>query len=369
MVTLVVFLLFFIISFFLQLVVVLIRKVHVRYRYTVFICRVIMDISKGCSCSCCDQCMQNPTFHTIQKLCDINACLDGLTTLDISSSSICEVPEFIGNLVNIVKLDLSSNELKTLPLSLIKCQHLTDLILSHNTFSQIPQCLIDGMHSLKTLNLSHNQLLDISIKPFCIQQLLTLNISNNSKLNTFPQWLWSIECSSLESLDISFTKCLDNIEVDPYLYMYGISNHLKYLCLSNTNSDVWKLDFIKHLKNLRNVVLDNKDTMIKNCRNYYYDVPLVFNYRFKRVDSLSMINVNLSTIGNRVYFSFPSLRFLNLSNNSIVLLPNSLSELTNLEVCDFSNNQILTIPESFKSLKNLKHLILNNNWVGVFKNL
>jgi len=225
------------------------------------------------------------------------------------------------------------------------------------------------MHSLKTLDLSHNQLLDISIKPFCIQQLLTLNISNNSKLNTFPQWLWSIECSSLESLDISFTKCLDNIEVDPYLYMYGISNHLKYLYLSNTNSDVRKLDFIKNLKNLRNVILDNKDTMIENCHNYYCDIPLVFNYRFKFVDSLSMINVNLSTIGSHVYFSFPSIRFLNLSNNSLALLPDSLSELINLEVCDFSNNQILTIPESFKSLKNLKSLILNNNWVGMFKNL
>ncbi|XP_026813042.1 leucine-rich repeat protein soc-2-like isoform X1 [Rhopalosiphum maidis] len=325
-----------------------------------------MDISKGCNCSCCDQCKQHPTFHTIQKLCNINECLDRITILDISSCSICEVPEFIGNLVNIVKLDLSSNELKTLPLSLIKCQHLTDLILSHNTFTQVPQCLIDGMHSLKALDLSHNQLLDINIKPFCVQQLLTLNISYNSKLNTLPQWLWSIECHSLESLDISFTNCLDNIAVDPYLNMYGIGNHLKYLYLSNTNSDVRKLNFIKNLKNLRNIVLDNKDTTIKKCRNYYHDVPLVFNYRFKFINSLSMINVDLSTIGSRVYFSFPSIRFLNLSNNSIVLLPDSFSELLNLEVCDFSNNQILKIPESFKSLKNLKSLILNNNWISTF---
>ncbi|XP_025200724.1 protein flightless-1 homolog [Melanaphis sacchari] len=324
-----------------------------------------MDISKRCSCSCCDQCMQHPTFHTIQKLCNIK-CLDHLTTLDISSSSICEVPEFIGNLINLVKLDLSSNELKTLPLSLIKCQHLTDLILSYNQFSQVPQCLIDGVHSLKTLDLSHNQLVDISIKPFSIQQLLTLNVSNNSKLNTLPQWLWSIECNSLESLDISFTNCLDNIAVDPYLNMYGISNHLKYLYLSNTNSDIRKIEFIKNLKNLRNVVLDNKDTKIRNCRNYYHDVPLVFNYRFKFIDSLSMIDVDLSTIGSCVYFSFPSIRFLNLSNNSIVLLPDSFSELINLEVCDVSNNQILSIPESFKSLKNLKSLILNNNWLSTF---
>lgn len=328
-----------------------------------------MDVSRECSCSCCDQCMQQPAFHTIQKLSNINTCLDRLTTLDISSSSICKVPEFIVNLVNIIKLDLSSNELETLPLSFIKCQNLTDLNLSHNKFLQVPQCIIDGMHSLKILDLSHNQLLDISIKPFCVQRLLSLNISNNLELDSLPQWLWSIECNSLESLDISFTNCLNNIAVDPYLNMYGIGNHLKYLNLSNTNSDVRKLDFIKHLKNLRNLVLDNKDKMIKKYRNYFCDVPLVFNYRFKFIDSLSMINVDLSSIGKLVYFSLPSIRFLNLSNNSIVLLPDSLSELTNLEVCDFSNNQILTIPESFRSLKNLKSLILNNNWVGMFTNL
>ncbi|XP_003246543.1 leucine-rich repeat protein SHOC-2 isoform X1 [Acyrthosiphon pisum] len=325
-----------------------------------------MDVSRGCSCSCCEKCMQHPTFHTIQKLCNINACLDCLTTLDISSSNICEAPEFIGYFVNLVKLDLSSNELETLPLSFIKCQNLTDLILSHNKFSQVPQCLIDGIHSLKTLDLSHNQLSDISKKPFCIQQLLTLNISNNLKLNSLPQWLWSVECNSLESLDISFTNCLENIAVDPYLNMYGISNHLKYLDLSNTTSDFRKLDFIKHLKNLRNLVLDNKFTMIQKCQNYYCDVPLVFNYRFKLIDSLSMMNVSLTSIGKLVYFSLPSIRFLNLSNNFIQSLPDSLSELTNLEVCDFSNNNILTIPESFKSLKNLKSFILNNNSLSTF---
>jgi Leucine-rich repeat (LRR) protein len=147
--------------------------------------------------------------------------------------------------------------------------------------------------------------------------------------------------------------------------MYGIARHLKYLNISCTNADVLKLDFIKHLKNIRSLVLDNKDTKIKQQHNFFIKVPLVFNYRFKLIDSLSMSNVNLSSIGKRVYFSLPNLRLLNLSNNAIVLLPDSLSQLTNLEVCDFSNNQILTVPESFRNLKNLKTLVLNNNWVCI----
>lgn len=302
-------------------------------------------------------------FPSISKLHNLNICLNNLTALDLRNSSLCEVPEIVGNLGNIVELNLSSNELTTLPLTFVKLQHLTRLNLSHNKFVTIPQCLIDGMSHIVIFDLSHNQLLNISTKPLCVQHLRSLNISNNLKLNSLPFWLWSIECTSIESLNISFTHCLDNIQTDPYLNMYGIGKHLKYLNISCTNADILKLDFVKHLKNIKSLVLDNKDTKLKQQHNYFTKVPLVFNYRFKLIDSLSMTNVNLSSIGKHVYFSLPNLRLLNLSNNAIVLLPDSLSQLINLEVCDFSNNQILSVPESFRNLKNLKTLVLNNNWV------
>lgn len=314
-----------------------------------------------CDGDCC--CTKSSSFPSIPKLHNLNTCLDNLTALDLGSSSLCKVPESVGNLVNIVELNLSSNELTTLPLTFVKLQHLTCLNLSHNKFATIPQCLIDGMGHIVTFDLSHNELLNISLKPLCIQHLLSLNISNNLKLNSLPLWLWSVECTSLESLDIAFTHCLDNIKADPYSNMYGIGRHLKYLNISCANADVLKLDFVKNLKNIRSLVLDNKDTNVKQQLNYFTKVPLVFNYRYKFIDSLSMTNVSLSSIGKHVYFSLPNLRELNLSNNCIVLLPDSLSQLKNLEICDFSYNQILIVPESFRNLKNLKKLVLNNNWV------
>lgn len=323
-----------------------------------------MDTS--CQYKCiCDHCVEKSMFPSISKLCNINECLNILTELDLSYSKIYEAPELIGNLLNIVKLNLSSNEIATLPLTFTKLEHLTDLILSHNKFTQIPQCLINGMQSITTLDLSHNNLLNISKKPFCIQQLLSFNVSNNLKLNNLPKWLWSLECNSLESLDISFTNCLEKIEMDPYLNLYGIGKNLKYLNISNTNSDIIKLHFVKHLKNLTTIIFDNINLQSNNnSQNFFSGVPLVFNYRFKNINSLSMSNVSLSIIEKHVYFSLPNLRFLNLSNNSIVMLPDSLSQLTNLEVCNFSFNQILLIPECFRNLKKLKKLILNNNWVS-----
>lgn len=321
-----------------------------------------MNNSNRRNCGC-DECVEKTKFSSIPQLYEIDMCLNKITELNLSYSSISEVPEFIGNLLSIVKLDLSSNELFTLPISFIKFQHLTDLNLSHNKLTMVPNCLIDGMCSITSLDLSHNLLLNINTKPFCVQQLVTLNVSNNLKLNNFPRWLWSIECNSLEFLDISFTDCLGNIEVDPYLNMYGISKCLKNLNVTNTNCDVYKLDFVKHLMNLRTLVLDNKVTMLKKHYNYFNNVPSVFNCRSKLLVSLSISDVNLSNIGKYLYFNLPNLQFLNLSNNFIVLLPDSFSELTNLEYCDFSNNQISEFPKCFKSWTNLKTLILNNNWV------
>jgi len=153
--------------------------------------------------------------------------------------------------------------------------------------------------------------------------------------------------------------------VDPYQNMYGISKHLKCLDVTNTGSNVLKLDFVKHLKNLRSIILDNKDTSIKsnNYHNYFCSIPMMFNYRYKCVTSLSMNNVDLSAIGNHVHFGLPNLMFLNLANNAITLLTDSLSQLSKLEVLDLSNNQVLSIPDTFRNLKNLKKFILNSNEV------
>ncbi|VVC43869.1 Leucine-rich repeat,Leucine-rich repeat domain, L domain-like,Leucine-rich repeat, typical subtype [Cinara cedri] len=312
----------------------------------------------------CNECTKK-TFLSFPKLCDIDVCLNHLTEVDLSSSNISKLPYLIGNLVNIVNLNLSSNKLETLPQALTKFDHLTDLNLSNNNFKLVPQCLIDGMSSVSKLDLSHNNLLHINKKPFCIQRLVNLNISYNSSLESLPNWLWSIECISLKFLDISFTNCLMNVESDPYLNMYGISNHLENLNISDTNSDVLKLDFIKHLKKLKTLVVDNKEKMFSK-QNWFNNVPLVFNYRFKSITCLSMSNVCLTNIGDKLYFSLPYLRILNLSKNYIAYLPDTLSELKNLEVCDFSNNQILIIPECFKDLTNLKRLILNNNDLSTF---
>ncbi|MFX1253125.1 MAG: leucine-rich repeat domain-containing protein [Promethearchaeota archaeon] len=52
---------------------------------------------------------------------------------------------------------------------------------------------------------------------------------------------------------------------------------------------------------------------------------------------------------------------LDLSNNQLQTLPESFGNLTNLEHLDLSNNQLQTLPESFGALSKLKTLNLDNN--------
>lgn len=285
----------------------------------------------------------------------------------MSSRNISQVPEFAWNIVNVTKIDLSSNRLNDLPAAFAQFHRLTDLDLSRNLFEQVPRCLIDGMRSVRALDLSHNQLADIGRKPFCAQQLVSLNVSDNPNLRTLPRWLWSIECDSINSLDVSFTCCLDNVETDPYLNMYGIGKRLETLNVANTGCDVSKSGFVKHLKNLKTLVADNRISNMKTNYNYFGKTPPVFDCRFKTMTSLSLSRVDLADFGKTAYFALANLRVLNLSDNSIISLPDSFGQLTRLEHCDLSKNQILEIPECFKNLTKLTKLVLHHNWVGTSK--
>jgi Leucine-rich repeat (LRR) protein len=61
------------------------------------------------------------------------------------------------------------------------------------------------------------------------------------------------------------------------------------------------------------------------------------------------------------YIEFPNIYTLDLTDNQLTSLPESIGQLKNLIYLDLSCNQLTSLPESIGQLKNLTNLDLGNN--------
>lgn len=72
-------------------------------------------------------------------------------------------------------------------------------------------------------------------------------------------------------------------------------------------------------------------------------------------------NANLRSLPENIGTMFPMLRELDLDNNLLTTLPESIGNLRNLMVLDVDDNKLTTLPDSITKLYNLKTFSLNNN--------
>ena len=94
-----------------------------------------------------------------------------LTKIDLYSHQIKEIPESIGQLVNLQELLLSYNQIKEIPASIGQLNNLQKLELSNNQIKEIPE-LIRQLVNLQQLCLNNNQIKEI---PKSIAQFINKN--------------------------------------------------------------------------------------------------------------------------------------------------------------------------------------------------
>ncbi|MGE5355097.1 MAG: COR domain-containing protein [Deltaproteobacteria bacterium] len=78
------------------------------------------------------------------------------------------------------------------------------------------------------------------------------------------------------------------------------------------------------------------------------------------IESIVLRNQNLYNIPQHV-FSNSEIKYLDLSNNNITILPPEISKLNNLEFLYLNNNQLKNLPLELFGLKSLKVLEIRNN--------
>ena len=80
-----------------------------------------------------------------------------LTKLDLSHNMLTELPELIGDLINLTHLSVSDNQLTLLPRSIKQLQHLQELDLRNNKLKSVVQDTND-LISLERLSVEGNPL-------------------------------------------------------------------------------------------------------------------------------------------------------------------------------------------------------------------
>jgi len=238
-----------------------------------------------------------------------------ITYLDLSNSTIYEVPDYFLEFHALEELDMHDCELR---------------VLSSN---------ITNIKSLKILNLSSNK---IRILPNSIK-----NLKNLEKLSLYSTGLAIIskkikELKKLKYLDLS-VNYFDAIPDE----VYELEN-LEYLNLSRLYIPI--SDKIKNLKNLKNLNLQG---------NLMKKLPIVFT-ELKALEKLDIYSNAISKLPDEIE-KLENLQVLKMGANRMKEIPEVLTRLKKLRELKITISDITTIPSYISEFKSLKHLDLSNN--------
>ncbi|KAJ6636220.1 Leucine-rich repeat-containing protein 47 [Pseudolycoriella hygida] len=157
--------------------------------------------------------------------------LDKLKLLDVSRNKLASLPQEMSDLINLTTINLSNNELESFPTQL-KLTKLGQLDLSYNKLADFPDICNEQFTNLSELKLQNNEIIEI---PHHIQFLINLKHFNMSvnRVTALPKALASISKLKDLHLDgnpISDKRLLKLIEqcrtkqVIDYVKLHGIDS-------------------------------------------------------------------------------------------------------------------------------------------------
>lgn len=221
-----------------------------------------------------------------------------IETLCLKECCLKVLPKEIGLFTNLKSLDLSHNELVKFPNEIFCLEHLEDLDLSHNRIMDLP-IEIGQLKSLISLQLLGNELEELPDEICNLAQLQTLGVEINA-LAELPERIGAL----------SALKCL----------------RLDENCLEALPSSLGDLKCLEKL--------------------YLYK---------NQIQSLPPSMINLS-----------SLRLLSAPCNLLTELPDEIGALSSLEILMLDGNCLRALPASISQLSNLRELYLSDNQILEF---
>lgn len=212
-------------------------------------------------------------------------------------------PTIVFELPNLERLHISNSKINNIPEDISKISKLTELFLESNAIEYISSS-IEKLERLKKLRLYNNKLTDITP---------VLRISSLQKL-----------------------------ELGRNLFIYVPEN-------------IGKLINLRYL-DLGNIFYKNKIVSLPDTLG-----------RLKKLEYLSVCGGNLPTLGSFIG-NLISLKKLIVRDSGVMGLEFNFSLLKNLKVLDLSNNLLTSIPDSITESTNLEEIYFDGNPIRRFPN-
>lgn len=280
-------------------------------------------------------------YYSVTKMTEskVNTPVNGMDTLNISSSSLTTFPDIYNSMYK--NVDASWNQIRVLWDEELP-RNIQELNLEGNSLTS------DGLlpvwpNTLRKLNLANNRITDLNFVVNWSTSLRILNLSSNSigytlNCQNFPQ--------SLEELDISFTEITQVVEFPPNLKVFtSISTPLQHV--PSKCPETLEKFVIMHTRKLHGIptrwgnslkVLELHNVRL---REFPRNLPTSLTY-------LNLSRNFLRTFPFHEKFP-PNLEFLHLGDNRIMELPSWLSQFPRLRYT-IHNNLLVKIPDSSNCL-------------------
>eukprot|EP00040_Diaphanoeca_grandis_P034895 m.218004 g.218004 ORF g.218004 m.218004 type:complete len:584 (-) comp33248_c0_seq1:45-1796(-) len=261
-----------------------------------------------------------------------------LTKLFLSSNHLTEIPSDIQCLPALASLDAHDNKISKLSPDIVECQQLKILNFGHNQLQFLPDSMCD-LKELRQLRIEHNSLAMLPSELGRLSLLSELDVSTNL-LQSLPEsigylsQLRKLNCSHnmLTQLPNSFEQlhALEELDISKNQLItlpLGMSRLRGLIRIELKHNRIDTVPNLANALNLREVYLGN------NC---------------------------IVTIGD-LHFLPQSVKVLDLRDNKIENMPESVTHLKHLERLDITNNNISGLPAQLGTLQELKAIVCEGN--------
>lgn len=252
---------------------------------------------------------RNPGFNMLAHTLEV---YPKLTELKMANNRLNQIP---GLCKTLRILDLSSNTLKQFPEQLSTLGTLVDLDISFNSIPNLPD-IFSGFLALETFT-----------------------IRNNKLRGTLPQSLGTLK--SLKAIDLR-SNYLSDISV---LFNLRV---LEVLLVDNNSISV--VIFTVGFENLKTLSLHANPIIWFEIMSPIHELT-----------SLNISNTNLTNINDKVFSKLPKITQLNLEENRLASLPDSIGLLKELRYLSVARNALRAIPSQIGCLKELRSFDARQN--------